>query len=938
MRPIKLTMSAFGSYAGVTHIDFTKFDKGSLYLISGNTGSGKTTIFDAIVFALYGEASGSIRNDSKRFRSKYADDDADTYVELIFENKGVEYYVKRNPKYMRKAKRAGKNDMVSQAPAAELTYYNGDVIATDIAGVTAGVTEILGVDCKQFTRMSMLAQGEFQSLLLAGSEEREKIFRHIFHTERFDEIQARIASDFNSIEQAGKELYIAIRQNTGQIKFTDDRNVSHILERNIPDINEVCEILEEQMTSDERMLEDIEMRINNKKELLEQKLQCISEEESMLQDKRQLESEIKHVSELNIKLADAKADMDTKKESEPDIKKCEDRIAVLNTRLDDYDRLEQFIREQSEYGKLLISVRKDIEEKNKSVFRKTQKMESDMKYIEKLADLKIRYSNLSAESDKLKDKYSVLVDLNEGIQDISDDEIELINVRKEYISLSGKYDNVKNEYDTKRKAFLDEQAGIIAANYLVMNEPCPVCGSVNHPNPAVLKEGAPDREEVERLQKQADKMNAMVRDKSIEAAKLKSNIENKKKSVVSRYMNIMTKSNEYGDAQKNTDISSYVQIEKLVSGELAEVKRELINKDNKMGELQRDIAHLEEIADYIPKLKDEIEELNSVIEKLTNTQNDITQKVTIAETNYNAIKEKLEYASKREALTEIRNLTIKCTDIKKSIEDAEDKYQSIRENINVLSGKIEQLKNKLKDRNIDEEAVGKLYAERDEIKSSADVLERDRKEVLARVSVNRECESLLEKNRLQLNKVEKEYGWKKMLRDTVKGTIVGRAKITLEVYVQLAYFDRVLERANIRFEEMTLGQYTMKRSEDAENLRSRTGLDISVIDHFNGSERSVRTLSGGECFKASLCLALGMADEVSANSGGIVLDSLFVDEGFGSLDEESLQQAMKVLDELTEGNRQIGIISHVNELKNRIDRQIYVEKDALGRSSVKMIE
>lgn len=938
MRPIKLTMSAFGSYAGVTQIDFTKFDKGSLYLISGNTGSGKTTIFDAIVFALYGEASGSIRNDSKRFRSKYADDDADTYVELIFENKGVEYYVKRNPKYMRRAKRAGKNDMVSQTPAAELTYYNGDVIATDIAGVTAGVMEILGVDCKQFTRMSMLAQGEFQSLLLAGSEEREKIFRHIFHTERFDEIQARIASDFNSIEQTRKELYIAIRQNTGQIKVTDDRNVSHILERNIPDINEVCEILKEQMISDERMLEDIEMHIHNKEELLERKLQHISEKESMLQDKRQLESEIKHISELNIKLADAKSDMDIKKESEPVIKKCEDRIAVLNTRLDDYDRLEQFIREQSEYGKLLISVRKDIEEKNKSVSKKTQKMESDMKNIEKLADLKIEYANLSAESDKLKDKYRVLVELNEGIQDISHDEIELINVRKEYISLSGKYDNVKNEYDTKRKAFLDEQAGIIAANYLVGNEPCPVCGSVNHPNPAVLKEGAPDREDVERLQKQADKMNAMVRDKSIEAAKLKSDIENKKKSVLSRYMNIMLKSNEYGDAQKNTDISSYVQIEKLVSGELAEVKIELINKDNKRQELQRDIAHLEEIAEYISKLKDEIAELNSVIDKLTNTQNDITQKAAIAETNYNAIKEKLEYASKKEALTVIRNLTTKSADIKKSIEDAADKYQSIRENINVLSGKIEQLKNKLKDRNIDEEAVGKLYAERDEIKSSTDVLERDRKEVLARISVNRECEYLLEKNRLQLNKVEKEYGWKKMLRDTVKGTIVGRAKITLEVYVQLAYFDRVLERANIRFEEMTLGQYTMKRSEDAENLRSRTGLDISVIDHFNGSERSVRTLSGGECFKASLCLALGMADEVSANSGGIVLDSLFVDEGFGSLDDESLQQAMKVLEELTEGNRQIGIISHVNELKNRIDRQIYVEKDALGRSSVKMIE
>lgn len=922
MRPLKLTMSAFGSYAGVTEIDFTQFDKGSLYLISGNTGSGKTTIFDAIVFALYGEASGSIRNDARRFRSKYAEDDADTYVELVFENKGVTYYVRRNPRYMRKAKRTGKNDMVAQPPGAELCYYEGDVIATDMAKVTAGITEILGVDCKQFTRMTMLAQGEFQNLLLAGSDEREKIFRHIFHTERFDEIQGRIASDFNSIEQERKELFIAIHQNMEQIKLTGNRDISDITSQDIPDMEQTSDILNDQIDEDEAMLENIENKIQKHKSELEKVLNNISEEEQRMADKKQLDKEKKYIEELRKSLVSAGEAVKDRKKNEPDIKKCEDRIAVLTTLLPDYEQLEGYMKEMTDGKKKLDKIHSDIDTYTDSMDKKSRKLEEYIREVQTLGELKLQYEKLCNELGKIKEKKSLLIDISHRISVIDKNEAMLQKVQREYVNLSHKYDKLRDEYEKKRKAFLDEQAGVIAASYLFENEPCPVCGSTIHPKPAILSEGAPDREQIETMQAEVERLNTKVQEQSVEAAKLKNTIEHDRKSVVE---------------QSGYDVpeASYEDIRENVSAELNNSEDMLKDIEGRADICNKDIMRLEKIEASIPKLKEEIESLTGTVDELKKKETLAGEQMMKAKTTYDAVSSKLEYSSREEAVKEIESLTGRSLAMRKDIEEAVHKVEDITGRINVSKGKTEQLEKKLESCVVKD--VEQLYARKDEINHLTNELEEQRKQLLGRISVNRECRLSLDRNKAQLEKVDREYGWKKMLRDTVKGTVGGRAKITLEVFVQLAYFDRVLERANIRFEEMTSGQYTMKRAEDAENLRSRTGLDISVIDHFNGSERSVRTLSGGECFKASLSLALGMADEVSANSGGIVLDSLFVDEGFGSLDEESLQQAMKVLNDLTEGNRQIGIISHVNELKTQIDKQISVEKDAMGISKVKVM-
>lgn len=189
-------------------------------------------------------------------------------------------------------------------------------------------------------------------------------------------------------------------------------------------------------------------------------------------------------------------------------------------------------------------------------------------------------------------------------------------------------------------------------------------------------------------------------------------------------------------------------------------------------------------------------------------------------------------------------------------------------------------------------------------------------------------------------RAEQEYIWVKALSDTANGTLNGKRKVELETYIQMTYFDRILRRANLRFLTMSSGQYELKRREDGENKKEKAGLELNVIDHYNGSERSVRTLSGGESFQASLSLALGLSDEIQSHAGGIQLDAMFVDEGFGSLDEDSLNQAMKALEGLTRGNRMVGIISHVPELKERIGKKIVVTKrrSAEGIGSCAVVE
>ena len=227
---------------------------------------------------------------------------------------------------------------------------------------------------------------------------------------------------------------------------------------------------------------------------------------------------------------------------------------------------------------------------------------------------------------------------------------------------------------------------------------------------------------------------------------------------------------------------------------------------------------------------------------------------------------------------------------------------------------------------------------RNEIVQKRSALESEFRDLHHRTETNREVLRQIEKQSAAIADVEKRWMMVGPLADTANGNLSGKEKIMLETYVQMAYFDRIIERANTRFMVMSGGQYELKRRREADNNRSQSGLSLDVVDHYNGTERSVKTLSGGESFKASLSLALGLSDEIQASAGGIQLDTMFVDEGFGSLDEESLQQAMRALNGLAEGNRLVGIISHVPELREKIDRQIIVRKDRSGGSRVEVVK
>ena len=296
----------------------------------------------------------------------------------------------------------------------------------------------------------------------------------------------------------------------------------------------------------------------------------------------------------------------------------------------------------------------------------------------------------------------------------------------------------------------------------------------------------------------------------------------------------------------------------------------------------------------------------------------------------------LAYGSAEEAAGRQKELETLLETLQKEILAAEEKLRSCREAVNLLRGQLSQLKEQL-ERYKELPAKELLLEEKQSLETKKRSTEEARQDGRTRLDTNHGILYQAQREEETLGALEKKLTWVKALSDTANGTVSGKKRIMLETYVQTSFFDRMIARANTRFFIMSGGQYELKRREVADNLRSQSGLELSVIDHYNSTERSVKTLSGGESFKASLSLALGLSDEIQSSAGGIQLDTMFVDEGFGSLDEESLEQAMKALSGLTESNRLVGIISHVSELKERIDRQIVVKKDRSGGSHAEII-
>ncbi len=918
MRPLKLTVSAFGPYADRTEIDMESLGTNGIYLICGDTGAGKTTIFDAITFALYGEASGGNREPSM-LRSKYALPGTPTEVELIFKYRDKIYRVKRNPEYERPKSRG--EGVTKEKANAELYMPDGKVVSK-LKDVNNKITEIMGVDKQRFSQIAMIAQGDFLKLLLASTDERKKIFQKLFHTQNYYVLQERLKSDASKLAREYSELCGSLRQYISGIQWDFDDELSQRVEaaKNGSISNgEVIELLGEMVGIDEKNTDASELG-EVEKELLTAAERLALAEEYEKSERIIDETKNKLIKEEQ-SLLTLKKCYEEKAANKPKIEDLTNKAAEYKAKLSDYDELERKMTELSEKTAVLKEYQSSAEDKAKPARDKENELKKLSTKYEELSNAGENRARIEAEKNKNDYEINRLNKLKADFENLKKLEKEYKEACDIYKTTAQKSLAAVQSYTKIYKAYLDEQAGIIAES-LTDGQPCPVCGSIQHPKPAEKSDAAPDRYELEKSKSKAEKAENQAVQASVAAGEVKGNYETVKKAVGLQ-------------AKEVLNIDDY----EMISKALEERERRLSEKNNEtIKELKKadeNLAEKTRLEEEIPRLRTEYEKIISETAELNQKMSELKTECGFAENALTELSKKLKFKSKAEAEFNIKRLEDEKKKAENEIEAALKSYNDCDKNIAVLKKTVDTEVKKLGGR--EKICIEDEKKRRDElIKLKSDLTEKNKK-IYARLENNKAIKKRAEETAAVISKTEEQLGFIKALSDTANGNIGGKEKIMLETYVQMTYFNRIIARANTRLMVMTNAQYELVRQSTAENNRSQSGLELDVIDHYNGSRRSVKTLSGGESFKASLSLALGLSDEIQASAGGIRLDTMFVDEGFGSLDDESLQQAMRALIGLTESNRLVGIISHISELKEKIDKQIVVTKEKSGGSSVKII-
>lgn len=917
MRPIKLTMSAFGPYAAKTEIDLNALGENGLYLITGDTGAGKTTIFDAITYALYGEPSGGSR-DSSMFRSKYADNDTASFVELEFLYAGKQYYVKRSLEYQRTAKRGG--GLTTQKAEAEFRFPDGRVV-TKIREVTNAVTEIMGVNRDQFTQIAMIAQGEFLKLLLAPTDDRKKIFREIFNTKLYQTLQDRLKSESSTLNKELDELKSSIRQYINGIVIKDDDVLS--IELNKAKANQMAtfdtvELLKNIIKEDDLLLVGVSEKLKVTETRIAELVAILTTAKDIEKAKTSLSQCEAELVVLDASMKELSAAHELEKSKEAERQALSADITTLKADLGKYDELDELLKTIS------------IDEKARTLaLEKSEEIESAKKLleidiannntqIEKLKNCQLDLEKLITAQGQLAEKETKLKSIKSDIKVYSELESKLEKEQKDYQVKYAEMDLAKNSYDTKNKAYLDEQAGILSSG-LIDGIPCPVCGSETHPQKALLSENAPSKSDVEKEKSRYEKLSGMVNELSQTAANTKGILESKKTELSKNAIAL------FGECEFN-DITANITV--LAS----EIESEESGLTEKIKVAETNVIIFEKASDEGPKQEAKLFEITQSLAETKENIAVLDTKLKSSADNCKKLIDKLSFENKEKATAHISNQETKLELSKKALDASALAESNCKAKLDTKSGQITALKEQIstyKDIDIAIFEAEQKKLEEEKISFGAIITA-----TTSRLDRNNGALKSIENQSEKLIITEERYTWVKALSNTANGNISGKEKIMLETYIQMTYFDRIIARANTRLMMMSGGQYELMRKIEQDNNRSQSGLELDVIDHYNGSIRSVKTLSGGESFKASLSLALGLSDEIGASAGGIRLDTMFVDEGFGSLDEDSLAMAIKTLYSLSEGNRLVGIISHVGELKEKIDKQIVVKKEKTGGSRV----
>lgn len=918
MRPLKITMSAFGPYAGEVTLDMQKLGKSGIYLITGDTGAGKTTIFDAISYALYGEASGNYRENTT-LRSKYASADTPTFVELEFEYNNEIYKINRNPEYPRPNKRG--EGFTKQSANAELVMPDGSVI-TKIKEVNAKVEEIIGINKNQFSQIAMIAQGDFRKLLNCETNERSKIFRKIFKTEPYHNIEIKLSSLFNELKRNREKEKSGIEQYINQLKCNENDTLSLELERAksgdvlIEDVIKLAgEIINKDTLEYTKTQKNIES-INEEIEKINSNIKLYENQEATKKAYAEASAKLEELKTKRNDCEKAYKSAEAQRERLDDLTR---KINLINSKMPKYDELKSLENSINERTQSFEKSNNLLKLKQQEITLLEKEIDEKSKALEEVKGADLLVQKLTAQKEEIKKKAEALKELKTEIDRCKTEQKNLKNAQSFAKSALDEYGALENEYNQIYIAFFNEQAGIIA-DELKDGEPCPVCGSTSHPNLARKSENAPSQADVESAQNLVKKAQEKADKARDTASALKSRFDEIAANVKSAAKKLFgTDDNVFDDYNSNIN-----DLKKEYDCTLALLKtaNEKLNLYQKLDK-------------EIPKIQEKQKSISDEISKL-NTQK-ASDEAFISENTKRviSIKSELDFESADLAKDKLKEYTNLSNDIKNAIEKSKNDFDDIKSKYDTQKGKKASLENALKEfKEIDLASLNEKSLKLNEYKKDID---KTAKSLYSRIESNKLLVDNISKKRDILKGYDDKYVWLKALSETANGDISGKEKITLETFVQMTYFDSIIRKANIRLLTMSDGQYELVRRSDAETLKKNEGLALDVIDHFNGSSRSVSTLSGGESFMASLCLALGLSDEIQSSNGGIKLDTMFVDEGFGSLDGEALDRALSALTSLSQGNRLVGIISHVDALRDRIDNKIVITKDRTIGSNAQII-
>jgi len=853
-------MSAFGSYADEQTIDFTQLGTSGLYLITGDTGAGKTTIFDAISFALFGKASGDGRNDYSMLRSDFSQERAKTYVELGFESGNKRYNIRRV------IKKTGQEVV--------LTLPDGTAMSGD-RNIKPKIAEIIGLDRDQFAQIVMIAQNDFLRFLKSDTEKRKEILRRIFDTGTLKQFQERL-----------KERARCENESLALIRREFERREVDVYKR-----DEQFAAWETQIKTDKTELSEVNRQLDQH----DQRKQTIAIGLAVAEE---LFKKFADLAKCRLDLEEHRAKSEEVVQIKNRATRGEVSLYKVKPLADDAQKLAvEHVAAQTNLA--------NAKERETAANTESEAATKAVEILPPLAETEAALNALLKEWEAADAKLKSLADLQKKRNEIVARQETLTLAQKEFDTLQAIFNDADEQHRVLENAFFRSQAGIIASR-LADGDPCPVCGSTNHPAPAQFSDDDVTEAKLKKAKETKDKAQSKRETKSSECGTLKAATD----TLIERFLSDL--SVHVPDTKWET---SRTELVALLARTQNAVNELTVRKETDKKKFDKLSTDWKSAANRKTKADAAVLEARTLVKERDTNEQKLSLRRSEARSAYHVVLQESGFADEAEYNASLVTKN-ELDELHKRVSDYEKKGEQLTRDM----GRLEK-------ETTDKERpdVEHLRTEKATVDSESKALSGKRDEINSRLSKTETAFQELRRAAAEFEKAEKVYAAVKQLADVAYGK-----QLDFETYAQKAYFERVIHAANLRLKLMSQNRYTLLRKEGSDDLRKRGGLELEVMDAYTGKARSANSLSGGESFMASLSLALGLSDVVQQSAGGIRLDAMFIDEGFGSLDADVLELAVKTLSEMAGTDRIIGIISHVTELRERIDKQVRVEKTPTG--------